>query len=51
MAAVPKHQSISQQIEVLIGRGLVVTEQDKTALMRLLIDNGYYRLAGYWRYR
>lgn len=52
--------SITEQIELLVGRGLAVPlptdadwEERKAeyhVVARLLIDNNYYRLSGYWRY-
>ena len=51
---------IDKQIELLVQRGLPIPlppdddyEQRKAeyhAAVRLLIDNNYYRLSGYWRY-
>ncbi|OBH66672.1 hypothetical protein A5684_06200 [Mycobacterium intracellulare] len=53
-------RSIPEQIELLAERGLAVPlpshsdfaerEAEYHAAARLLIDNNYYRLSGYWRY-
>jgi abortive infection bacteriophage resistance protein len=52
--------SIGYQIDLLVQRGLPVPlpadadfherESEYRAVVRLLIDNNYYRLSGYWRY-
>lgn len=52
--------SIDKQIELLVQRGLPiplpshedyeVRKAEYHAAVRLLIDNNYYRLSGYWRY-
>lgn len=40
---------ISGQIALLRSRALPV-DGHEDRLLRLLIDNNYYRLSGYWRY-
>jgi abortive infection bacteriophage resistance protein len=52
--------AIHEQIELLVQRGLPVPlpsdpdwgerQSEYHAVMRLLVDNNYYRLSGYWRY-
>src|SRR5689334_14209107 len=52
--------AIHQQIELLVRRGLPVPlpsdadwdtrQSEYHSIMRLLVDNNYYRLSGYWRY-
>jgi abortive infection bacteriophage resistance protein len=52
--------AIHQQIELLVQRGLPVPlpsdsdwdtrQSEYHSVMRLLVDNNYYRLSGYWRY-
>lgn len=52
--------SIPQQIELLVERGLPVPlpihedweerQPEYHVVARLLVDNNYYRLSGYWRY-
>lgn len=51
---------IARQIELLVERGLPVPlptdeswetrKSEYHAVVRLLVDNNYYRLSGYWRY-
>lgn len=51
---------IARQIELLAQRGLPVPlptdecwetrKSEYHAIVRLLVDNNYYRLSGYWRY-
>lgn len=52
--------AIKEQIELLVQRGLAVPlpsdpdwgerQSEYHAVMRLLVDNNYYRLSGYWRH-
>jgi len=42
--------SIADQVTLLKRHSFVVTEQDQAHLAKLLTDNGYTRLSGYWQY-
>jgi abortive infection bacteriophage resistance protein len=41
---------LSDMIDLLHERGLSIGEGERSRLGRLLLNNGYYRLSGYWRY-
>ena len=42
--------SIADQVALLTKRGLTVSVQDRKLLETILTDNGYSRIARYWRY-
>lgn len=46
MHSVKPWQSFSEQLQVLINRGLQV--EDEEAALRYLARIGYYRLSGHW---
>jgi len=43
-------RTVSEQLDLLTSRGLVLGGADPEVLSRMLTDDNYYRLSGYWRY-